>query len=465
MTAGTLAACLPIVAALLLARVLEHDWRRWGVALPVALGAMGGISSVVFWLLLVAPIASRARLVSIDAMAWTAVTLVLAWRAFARPTPARDSPSDTSGSASAGRRTRVGAWLAAMLALTLAALAAAHVAGSAGTLPHGEWDAWAMWNARARAIAIGYPSAWRPAVHAMPHANYPLLLPVFIARWWMELGRETVAVPMAVAITFGAATVLLAACSVGHRHGAARGWLTAAVLLASPAFLTAVTMQYADVPLAFYWLAALVACDQAIRSRRPLWWAAAGAALGLSAWTKNEGVAMFALAGLAMGVCALRSRAPGRATRAAWFASGALPAILAVASFRHLMPAPSYLFSHVAVADLVARARSLARWHTVAVAMGRETWFGGATTIGVLPIAAIIAVALGRPRRWPAAGVIGAVCVAGMLAVDAGVYLLLSPNLAWQLCTAIDRVIVQLAPAAVWTLLTLAGPSSSDASD
>jgi hypothetical protein len=97
--------------------------------------------------------------------------------------------------------------------------------------------------------------------------------------------------------------------------------------------------------------------------------------------------------------------------------------------------------------------------------MGRETWFGGATTIGVLPIAAIIAVALGRPRRWPAAGVIGAVCVAGMLAVDAGVYLLLSPNLAWQLSTSIDRVIVQLAPAAVWTLLTLAGPSSSDASD
>jgi hypothetical protein len=459
MTIGTVAACLPLVAALLFARVLERDWRGWGVALPAALGAMAGLSSVVFWLLLVAPIESRAHLVAIDATAWMGLTMVLAWRAFVRGASLRADRDSAPVPMSGVRRVPVGVWLAATLAVALAAVALVRVAASAATLPHGEWDAWAMWNARARAIAIGYPSAWRPVVHAMPHPDYPLLLPVLIARFWIDLGRETVAVPIAVAAAFGAATVVLAACSVGRRHGAARGWLTAAILLASPAFLTAAVSQYADVPLAFYWLAAFVACDQAMRSRRPIWWAAVGLSLTLAAWTKDEGIAMLLLAVVTLGVCMGGSRASGRMARVAWFAAGALPAVVAVASFRYLMPGPSYLFSHLSFADVIARVRSLARWRTVAEAMGREIWLGGAARIGILPITAVVAVALGRPRHWPSAGVVAAVCVAGMLAIDAGVYLLLSPNLVWHLSTSVDRVIVQLTPAAVWTLLTLAGPS------
>jgi hypothetical protein len=453
------AACLPFVAALCLARILTRDRCAWGVALPVAIGVTAGASSVMFWLLLIAPIESRAHLVAIDAIGWMGVTTILAWRTFARDASFSAARTAASVSASDARRVPVDVWLAAGLALAFAGVAVVRMAASAATLPHGEWDAWAMWNARARAIAIGYPSAWHAAVRAMPHPDYPLLIPVFIARLWVELGRDTVAVPMATAAAFGAATVIVAACSVGQRHGAARGWLTAAILLASPAFLTAVVSQYADVPLAFYWLAAFVACDQAIRSRRPIWWATAGATLALAAWTKNEGIAMLALAGVTMGVYAIGSRAPGRAARVTWLVAGALPAIVAVASFRYLMPGPSYLFSHLSFADVIARVRSLARWRTVAAAMGREIWLGGATYIGILPLTVVIAITLGRPRHWPRAVVAAAICTAGMLAVDASVYLLLSPNLVWHLSTSVDRVIVQLTPTIVWALLMLAGRS------
>jgi hypothetical protein len=158
-------------------------------------------------------------------------------------------------------------------------------------------------------------------------------------------------------------------------------------------------------------------------------------------------------------VYAIGSRAPGRAARVTWLVAGALPAIVAVASFRYLMPGPSYLFSHLSLADVIARVRSLARWRTVAAAMGREIWLGGAAHVGVLPLTAVIAVALGRPRRGPPAGVGAAMCVAGMLAIDASVYLLLSPNLVWHLSTSVDRVIVQLTPTIVWALLMLAGRS------
>jgi hypothetical protein len=123
------------------------------------------------------------------------------------------------------------------------------------------------------------------------------------------------------------------------------------------------------------------------------------------------------------------------------------------------MPGPSYLFSHLSLADVIARVRSLARWRTVAAAMGREIWLGGATYIGILPLTVVIAITLGHPRHWPRAAVAAAICTAGMLAVDASVYLLLSPNLVWHLSTSVDRVIVQLTPTIVWALLMLAGRS------
>jgi len=50
--------------------------------------------------------------------------------------------------------------------------------------PHGAWDAWAIWNLRARFLA-GPGDAWRAAFDdalAWSHTDYPLLLPATVAR-------------------------------------------------------------------------------------------------------------------------------------------------------------------------------------------------------------------------------------------------------------------------------------------
>jgi hypothetical protein len=58
--------------------------------------------------------------------------------------------------------------------------------------PHGEEDAWEIWNLRARFLARA-TNHWRGAFVSNPsltHLDYPLLLPITIARHWKYIGGE-----------------------------------------------------------------------------------------------------------------------------------------------------------------------------------------------------------------------------------------------------------------------------------
>src|SRR5678816_2584801 len=66
------------------------------------------------------------------------------------------------------------------------------------------------------------------------------------------------------------------------------------ILLATTGFLTDGPWQYADVPLAFYYLAAFATLLLADAESRGRIVAMAGLAAGFAAWTKDEGL-LFAL--------------------------------------------------------------------------------------------------------------------------------------------------------------------------
>ena len=117
------------------------------------------------------------------------------WRAGSR-SHARAAMTLNRCAAVAGAGPLVTAAAATLLIATAATAAASFVSASA-VYPHGEWDAWAQWNLRARFFARGLADgAWRDAfapVLAWSHPDYPPLVPSSIARLWIYAGRETVA--------------------------------------------------------------------------------------------------------------------------------------------------------------------------------------------------------------------------------------------------------------------------------
>jgi hypothetical protein len=160
-------------------------------------------------------------------------------------------------------------------------------------MPHGEWDAWSIWNLTARFIFRG-GEHWRDAFSPLLiwyKPDYPLLIQLSVARGWEIIGRDTPAVPIAIAFLFTFSIVLLMLSSVTIFRGKTYGLLAALVLLSTPFFLEQGCSQMADVPVAFFFLTPLILFsfhDKFERSNPNLLFLA-GMTTGCSSWTKNEG--------------------------------------------------------------------------------------------------------------------------------------------------------------------------------
>ncbi len=69
--------------------------------------------------------------------------------------------------------------------------------------PFGDWDAWAIWNLRAGFIASGddWLKGFSSAI-LWSHPDYPLFLPLNVARGWVLLGQRSVYVPILLGLVF-----------------------------------------------------------------------------------------------------------------------------------------------------------------------------------------------------------------------------------------------------------------------
>jgi hypothetical protein len=156
--------------------------------------------------------------------------------------------------------------------------------------PHGQWDAWAIWNLRARFLAMS-GAAWQEifANTAWSHTDYPLLLPNTIARYWIYAKNQSVLVPIFVAFFFAIGSVLAVFSSASTFINKKVGILSAIVLLATP-FFSFSASQYADVPLAFFILMSLILVTFYFKDKTNYSIILLAIYASLAAWTKNEGL-------------------------------------------------------------------------------------------------------------------------------------------------------------------------------
>jgi hypothetical protein len=159
--------------------------------------------------------------------------------------------------------------------------------------PYGGWDAWAIWNMRARFIFRGQ-GQWLSSFQnyiGNPHADYPLLLPGIIARIWTGIGNDKQFVPAVVTIFFTLSTAGLLFSAIAQLRSHGQAIIATALLVGTPAFIFWGSSQEADVPLSFYFLATciLLFISDSIGHNRVGYKVMAGVMAGLSLWTKNEG--------------------------------------------------------------------------------------------------------------------------------------------------------------------------------
>jgi hypothetical protein len=444
---GLIAFLLPMAAGwcfLYRTRVVDAVEPRWARhALIAALGIPAGIGivSTLYFLLALLGAASPLAVLSMNVVI-AAAGAALAWKARTIPAPVRIEPDKPRF-----------AWNG-LLALALGVSFAFVLAGLipvAQSMSCGEWDAWSIWNLRAKFLG-GLTGPWRgfEVSRFTGHADYPLLVPGFIAQVWMAQGATPQWVPALTGFVFLFAAFALLLGAIAALRTTSAALLAGFAALSTVSFVYLTVMQYADLPLACYYLAALalvlIGLRSVERSHRAL--ALAGLFASLAAWTKNEGLLFLAvLAACVWLVPALKEGWKRGLAAAAPFALAALPALAVTLAFKLFFTPADPLFRQGA-STLLHHATDISRWSTIAKAFVVQAGSLGQPWSHPLLLLAILAVAL-RFRLEPrlATGVAtAALALVLVLGGYCAVYLFTPNDLAWQLNTSLSRLYGQVWP-------------------
>jgi hypothetical protein len=447
MAALTLGLLVPVVAAaVLLSKVLvaPSGWPARLLAVSLAVGLTLGVTSLLFFLWLVLfPSSGLAAYCAIE------VAFLLGLGVGGRFLRRREVPSVEPTSRAAWSPS---VWLGYSCLASVLCAAICFVIYSAKS-PHGDIDAWAIWNNRARFL-IRAGADWRETFQhprlGWSHPDYPLLVPGSVARLWRYRGEETVLAPCLIGglLTFATAGLLISAlCLLRDRS---QGYLTGILLFSSPFYLEVGSAQYADVPLAYFFLATLVLwCLERTPAggqsfAMPL---LAGLTAGLAAWTKNEGIVFFLVVFVVrlLGDAWAANRRT-RLRRTGLFLIGALPVLIVLAYFKMRIAPRSDLLTNLGQRPAVHLL--LVEGHRYWVIV-REAVIGLGRSLSIALVGLLVcSVCLGRrPGRgdgdWIRVGTVLGLMILGYF----GVYFFASwENLQAHVRLSVDRLWIQLFP-------------------
>lgn len=378
------------------------------------------------------------------------------------------------------------------LALAVVSFFAAHTVWTILRLrPHGQWDAWAIWDLHARFLyrgganwQLGFtePLAWS-------HLDYPLLLPAAVARGWEYAGSESFHSPAILALLF---TALVPALLVGALGWMRRYWigvLATVLMLSSAYYIRLGVSMCADVPLSFFILGAIACVAVAVTSsnmQRPMF-VLAGFMAGCAAWTKNEGLLFCVILPMAAVVAASitrqTSRIRGMLPAMIW---GTVPMAIVIVLFKFSVAGRSDLFTNLSGEALLARLTDPARhklilsnaWSTILGKFSGLTATQSGARIEPLPseligghyngiaLIFVLAAALwsrfrdnesGGKRqdeiRWQVWFISTTLLL--MLAGYYIIYLLTPYNLDWHITTSMHRLVFHLWPSAILLIMLL----------
>lgn len=360
---------------------------------------------------------------------------------------------------------RIGRWL--WIGFAVAVLVAINYTyAESNREPHGFIDAIGIWNLRARFLdrtTEGWGDTFSPLIW---HTDYPLLVPTQVARCWLYLGEESTAAPALVGMVYAGLTAAILIGGLNALRGGGQGWLAGIVLLCSPEYVFNIGWQGADIPFGCYTLATAVAFvihdasnqragsisdGPGVQSRLlPM---TAGAAVGLAAWTKNEGLVLVVAVVIVRGLTA-RGRPRAEVMRE-WtsFALGLVPAALTLLYFKLALAPPNDLIAGQG-SSTFDRITDLNRHEEILRGIGRDVWkFGAGPLLGLVAYAIIVRF---TPKRVPGTATPLAL-LAIMVASYYAAYLVTPHDVKWHVESSLPRLLSQLWPLALFAFFLSVG--------
>jgi 4-amino-4-deoxy-L-arabinose transferase-like glycosyltransferase len=383
--------------------------------------------------------------------------------------PEAGARSPTHASPEPEARSAVPPWLWLFFAASCA-LATAAVIEHTLRFPDGGYDAWMIWNTRARFLvrAADYRTAFSPRLLFWLHQDYPWLLPGAVAQAFQLAGTESPVVPAAISWLFGALAMAVLTLSAARLRGPRWGLLAGLVLATTPCFATFSSNQQSDVPLAAFLALAVAllmfwqeadgfagaraeAAGRSSGGREDLL-LLSGFAAGIGAWTKNEGLLYLVCLALALVVRERKLRP------AALFLLGSLPLLALLAGFKLLLDPPNDFVLFTTPGGLLGRALSPGRWsELLLLTLRRVVYFQDFALWVVAELLLLIFVL----RKLP--GSVAGTALVFACAAYAPIYVLQPHPVEWIYRTSVDRLFIQIWPAAILATLLPLGKATAPA--
>jgi len=322
--------------------------------------------------------------------------------------------------------------------------------------PHGDWDAWGIWNSRARFIFRGNEQ-WRGAFSGIlhwSHPDYPLLVPGVIARCWKYIGDDPTIIPILISALFTLSTAGLLISSILMFRDKSQALLAGMILLGTPLFIIGGASQYADVPLSFFILSSMVLfCfkDFDEENRFGLL-VLAGMMAGLAAWTKNEGMLFLVAAAIAHFVSVILTKNPRDYLRESCaFVIGVAPVLAIILYFKTQIAAATDLFVGQSSEVLFQRLIEPSRYLAVGAAfIKRLFWFGNGLFMMLILYRILVGENLQKIKAFKTNVIMQIITLSLMFIGYFLVYVITPFDLPWHLSTSLNRLLLHLWPSFIF---------------
>lgn len=322
------------------------------------------------------------------------------------------------------------------------------------TRPHGFWDAWAIWNLRAKFLfsSSDQLSTVFSTQASLPHTDYPLLLSCNVARLWNFAGHDSVVSPILIALLYTLMTLFLLLFSLNRFKGLSQGLLAIAFILGVQAFLRRGTDQIADMPIAFYFLSTIVLLYSYYwdTEKHLQYIFLAGMMAAFAAWTKNEGM-LFIITVILSRIVLMLSNIRLKIFFKELFAFGlgALPVLLTLFIFKLSYAPPNDLLSGQGLYETFTRLFDFQRYIIIGKSLIKNFfklqeiyWF-------IIPFFVLIwgssSTAISKNGIKNTLYII-IIQLTGYFFV----YLTTPHDLTWHLATSVERLLVQLLPSSIF---------------
>ena len=356
-------------------------------------------------------------------------------------------------------------WRLSLFGLVLSGAVALAVYGlllRADRMPHGDWDAWAIWNTHARFLYRG-GRTWSDGIPYTVHGDYPLLTPSLTARLWRYAGEEAPEAGALLGIMFALSGVAVLLSTLSQLRDTQLALLMALMLIGTPYYLERGVSQYADVPLAVFTISTIaLICLHLERGPDrfgPL--VLAGFTAGCAGWTKNEGLLFILATCIVLLLPVFRNPAVTFRRFAAFSLGLLLP--LAVISYFKLAIAPPYdLIEDLRYQETIQRITSIDRHAVILKSLARSAWFFGAWAMQpMIPLFAFIALRGAGRRVFRSYGGFAGLLILGIvLAGYYAVYLITPIPLQVHLDSSLNRLLIHLWPSFLLVLSLMARSKS-----